>query len=50
MPEAVDLAQPARQRVPTRENLGHHFQPIFIDIFRICLTVNKVEAFRANTG
>jgi len=23
MPEAVDLAQPARQRVPTRENLGH---------------------------
>ena len=23
MPEALDLAQPARQRVPTRENLGH---------------------------
>jgi hypothetical protein len=23
MPEALDLAQPARQWVPTRENLGH---------------------------
>jgi hypothetical protein len=24
MPEALDLAQPARQWVPTGENLGHH--------------------------
>ena len=27
--EALDLAQPARQWVPTRENLGHHIPPIF---------------------
>ena len=25
MPEALDLAQPARQRVPTGENLAHFF-------------------------
>jgi len=24
MPEALDLAQPARQWVPTSENLAHH--------------------------
>ena len=24
MPEALDLAQPARQWVPTGENLAHH--------------------------
>jgi hypothetical protein len=25
MPEALDLAQPARHLVPTGENPGHHF-------------------------
>lgn len=33
MPEALDLAQPARQWVPTSENLAHH------------LTVSSLQAF-----